>query len=372
MQVASKSHRIARRHNRSGTLGPWTLDTRINGRRLRRSLETDDATAAKERAAQIIDDSKNARWCTPHQAECCTLGQIIEMYRKFSSSRGRNGGVKPPTALGNEQAFMRVTSATGPNDTTPASILTPEHAQRWADSVITKYLDAENSDRQRQLAIRTASSTLAQARSLLNRHVLQAYREAGLIVPDCSVQWASAKTLPQMRLDYSPASDEVVAKTFAAIRNSTDTNLKRVFWLAVGCGLRAGEMHRVKRSDFQIVDGSPWIISDSLGKDGLPIRIPVLCWQELEINLPADGEIISGSKYEREESVFRRMSEMMKSIGWTSRKHTHELRAWAISQVAIKHGLDTASQFGRHKDPGLTKRYYGRYIQQRAITISTP
>jgi hypothetical protein len=43
-----------------------------------------------------------------------------------------------------------------------------------------------------------------------------------------------------------------------------------------------------------------------------------------------------------------------------------------ISKIAEEHGVGKASEWARHKDPGLTKRKYIRYLELKGVTVSLP
>jgi integrase len=238
---------------------------------------------------------------------------------------------------------------------------------------------AENEERQHQL-FRSANSTLRQARSLFSRDMLEYYeRHTTIRLPDISKFLAAPGFKGVGKLEYHAPADAIIAKTFAALEklgaadaSASDRNIFVACWCALGFGLRASEIAKVRRNWFTEIDGAVWLAGSELAKNKKypRVRAQLGAWQKLAPlvkDLAGEAFVIQGTDTERKEDVFRRVSEWMRGLGWQTQHHVHELRAWAGCQIAEKseRGLLDAQTFLRHAQYSTTEKFYGHHMKRR-------
>jgi integrase len=229
----------------------------------------------------------------------------------------------------------------------------------------------------------SGASVMRQAKGIFTKHLLEYYRIEGKLELDMkaiSAFKSGASFQGAFKNEYNPPDDATIARTFEALESSRDTHPDRYItcWLALGLGLRKGEIAGVRSDWFVTVDGLPCLeLRAVIQRDGteseatkngqIAPRIQVVngAWEKLEPRikaLPQGGHLISGDEVYRRDGNFREINRWLRAMGWQTQKAIHEMRAYAGCQVIMRDGIYKASQWMRHSSVAVTQKYYGRYL----------
>jgi integrase len=377
---------------------PWYLRASLNGKRLRRSLDTNIAAAAAARAvAEFIRPAKAGRWTHKKlRGGWPRVGSVLDVYSHLAA-----GLVGERTARDNRNALARMFAIVRGVEVRRGEFET------WIERVRGECVSAldgkfnrafaaawraargdglEGDARARALASaeRGGAAYLRCARSIFAEELLPHYADRGLQFPPQLEEWRKGRVFSPEPVPYAPVGDAVVKATVEAIeelRGAPDVesrNLYVAFWLIMGTGLRKGEATRVRWEHVINQDtprGPQWaVVMEALGKDGQALFAPVepTAWSRLEGLRRAEGWVFEGTQSERRQLVWRRLGRWMTEHGWTTRMKAHELRAWFISKVVERFGLDVGAALARHKDKRLTDQKYGRYVKLPGVVLDFP
>jgi integrase len=167
-----------------------------------------------------------------------------------------------------------------------------------------------------------------------------------------------------------------VRKTFAAVDRLArggriHQDIYKAVCLATGAGLRKSEISAARWGWFHEVDGQVVIrAAGFVTKNGSSLGTPMLrdWWVKLAAARPAgagpEDRVLTGGT----DKVFRRLSRLMRSLGWKTQKAAHEFRALVGCRVAEACGIESASLFLRHGAISTTQRFYGRYLKLRDLS----
>lgn len=159
---------------------------------------------------------------------------------------------------------------------------------------------------------------------------------------------------------YSAPDDAVVKRTFElfATDEHVGQNCYLAFWLALGAGLRRGEISNLQWQHIVVRVGQPWVCG-GVGKDGQRVEVPIqqAAWNAIAPYKRDTGFVIS----ERGLGWARRLSAHLASCGWTARKRLHELRAY-IGSLLYQVQPVAAMRFLRHKSIRTTEQFYVRHF----------
>jgi integrase len=346
---------------------PYYIRLMIKGRIYKKSLEVNSKQEAIDRAKVFVESVLTGKWKAVETLKvrrgASTLAQLLEVYRAIAKVQ--------PITLKNNQDAVRWIFRTVQGDYEPTHIpLTAfcgtlvsrfqQICQERAEAGGIETPDARREARER--ALRTSRSVIRQARSLFNRRhrMLDQYEARGLVIPrrhieefmSCRVEGRDRKP------EYFPPSDEVVQQAFAAIEDQKhQPKIYIAFWLAVGAGLRRGEIGRMRWEYIVERQGRAWI-SGSLGKDGERIEVPLQdrAAKALEPFRKPEGKCIEQESLE----WARKLNNWMESQGWSTEKKMHELRAYTGSLIYQQDPI-WAMMFLRHKSIKQTEGFYVRY-----------
>lgn len=378
---------IVRRSERAGT--KYTTRIRFQGKV--HQLTLCDTVEESFKAAVLARREIHAgRWQQFKEAttlrspvKYATLEDVRKAYLAFP---GGDKGIKLRTKTRNLQALDRFRAAAGGLSNLTDFTVAALSAWKWTKRELsTKQVDAEGQTR----ILRSAQSELLQARSVFSPEALSYYRERKqLNLPENIAAFVAEPGFNNITKDeYHAPSDQIIAATFAAIEQlvagtkpaelaSDARNMYLAFWLAIGFGLRASEIAKAQRKDFQEVDGDIFFRPEwrPKNKKTCEIGVQLDAWPRLLPYLPASPEAfaLSGTLTERSTDVFRRISTLFKTQGWQTTHHVHELRAWAGCQLAMHHpqGLLAAQAFLRHGSYNTTQQYYGHHIKVRMDKVA--
>lgn len=356
---------------------------RIKFRGKERFLTLADTKAESIRAAKLArKEIREGRWAEFRNSTQLRADHpktpLSELYKHY---RAYPGGLSAHTKEKNIQALDRILRVARPDaGALHIEDLTGDLLWNWKQEVL-KSSNLENEERGIQLR-RSANSNLRQARSLFAKHALEWFeREAKLHIPETIAGFCQESAFKRVaKLDYHAPADIVMGNTLQALEvlskredlSADELNLAKAAWLAIGFGLRAGEIGRAKNADFQRINGDVFFrpIWRAKNKRIPEIGVQLDAWKRLGPwveTQPADAYVLAGTDTERTSVVFRRLSDWMRGFGWQTTHHCHELRAWAGCQIAEKHtqGLLAAQAFMRHSSYGTTQKYYGHHLRLR-------
>lgn len=305
------------------------------------------------------------------------LADLIAAYEKAPDAPKR---ANAKTRSANVNAFKNFCATAGVTVADAGAEILGSARVVWDfKAAIEKKAGGEDEERRSQI-FRSANSTLRQARSLFSKDMLEHYeRHTALKLPDLGRFLAAPGFKGVPKDEYHAPPDTIVVKTFAELEklgapgaSESDRNIFIACWLALGFGLRASEIGKVRRNWFIAIDEVVWLAGTELAKNKkFPrVRAQLGAWDKLAPHiesLAGDAFVITGTDTERKEDVFRRVSTWMRSLGWETQHHIHELRAWAGCQIAEKspRGLLDAQTFLRHAQFSTTEKFYGHHMKRR-------
>lgn len=328
---------------------------------------------------------------TSLRTDCATtLGEIEAAYRLYQPA--------PPKVLATDtknkniyalRNFLRK-AGLEPKETLAITALTGELVYQWKQAILADCRDKSPEDATR--LCRSANSILIQARSIFadeSRTYLE--RAAKLKLPASLEKFRKETGFKQIsKTEYHAPTDLVIAKTFAhlaTLNPAANADFTRIdtrneflaCWLALGFGLRASEISQARKEDFQTVAGDvafrpPWFGKNK--KRTPEVLVQLNAWQHLGpalADVPDGAYILCGHETERTSDVFRRISGWMRSLGWATTHHIHELRAWAGSYIAdhaAGDGIRSAQIFLRHASYATTEKFYGHHRKQQLAKVS--
>lgn len=294
-----------------------------------------------------------------------SLSTIVDLYRQHSSLGRR-------TVKNNILSMLKIFERVRGHRVDTAKISLSEISARLvvefqAAAVIAYQAGAPPDDpsqrEAKERALRSSKSTVNQARCLFTRRgdtdMIDLYAQFGIAVPKsvqefmtCRVRGRSTKT------DYHIPGDTVIRSAFEEIElMKKDRHVYLAFWLAVGAGLRRKEIFYCRWEHCIEVDGCPWVVG-GIGKDGRQITVPIQmrAWEAMKPFRKQSGYVIE----QRSDRWARRLSRWMRTLGWSTKKTIHELRAYCGSLLYAKNPV-AAMYFLRHKSIAVTEKYYVRY-----------
>lgn len=374
-QHRGRRYRLFTRERAPGA--PLYLALRDRGRRRPRSLGTPIKTAAVEKARVIIDSVQSgnlqaARSLLQRNGQasglaCSTIGEVLSWCELTPL------GITERTASNYRNCtrlWLRRAGVADP-DGAPVDVLNEGTVRAFVRSVHarTAGLDQE-ATRQAQLS---ANSILHQSSCLFGPRFVGHMRDTGLMVPDMAGFRAAVKAY-RFRIggagDWHAPEDAVLLTTLRAWRSvrEEDWNVFAAMWLALSCGLRAGEIAQARWDWFKLRKGSIWLDTEARvkNKTGRILVEPVSpwFWQGYRWRGERSGRILEGDPNETGNEVFRRVSAFLSGCGWRTVKRTHALRAWAGARAFELRGIYGAQQFLRHSSVTVTERHYSHLIKK--------
>ena len=260
--------------------------------------------------------------------------------------------------------------------------LTASLVSDYADAT-TRAAVAENAGERRLLQMqRSANSTHAAACVLFTRKMRDRYPKHGITLPPCIAEFCAHPPFPDVDTEheYHEPADTIIRATLhdlETVQREKNPNLYCAVWLALGFGLRKGEIFGARRRNiypaagkmvFQLEEN--WVARRrrDLPKNyhNKPIQEANDAWAKLAPLLAGhapEDYITRGPHHSaRTEYVARDVSRWMRDLGWGTQKTLHAWRAYAIAQIVKSHGMKQASLWARHASILVTERSYGHFI----------
>jgi len=351
---------------------PWYLVGAVAGKRMQRSLDTNVADIARQRAISgIIEPALSGRWQVVHETKLkthfATVAEVVEAWRGLDLGAGEAHKRAAANAL------LNVLRKAGHEQPAPesAAILTGTTAGKFFDAVVRAAGD-EADQKSAARVKRSALSVFNQAKSVLQPSALLSYKRGGVNLPDVSEFIAEGdlrrKKFKGLRIQHDPPDWSLVARIVEAWPELGDWNEFAAVGLELAFGLRAGEVALARWDWFTVRDGAWWCWADAAVKNQSgEIHVPALnpFWSIFHARAvaagkwPGSGLVLEGHDTERGDAVFRRVSAWLRGLGWVKQKTNHGLRAYAGAEVAIRWGsLFTAQMWLRHESVTTTEKHY--------------
>lgn len=364
----------------------WYLQYQSGGKRVNRSTERRALADAKRWAslfldAQADDNQKaiEALVCRSSEAHCSRVSEILAWAERAPLPIAE---VTRRNYVNCLRLFLRKAG------------LDPERvsAAELSDSTVRAYARAVTSSlrgdqSETASAMRTANSVLHQGAALLSPRYVGHMTDAGLVLPDLEPFRAAVKqhSFRQCaKRDWDAPTPEVIEATLEAWRelgrSRSDPNVYTAIWLALSCGLRAGEIAQARWDWITQRDGHPVLDGQANVKNHsgrITVRPINPYWGEGTVVLAPAGRcgehgMLDGTSTECHEGVFRRVGKLLRDCGWRTQKTNHGLRALSGCWVAQKYGIYAAQQFLRHSSVLVTEQHYAAMLRDRSQTSPTP
>jgi integrase len=375
----------------------------FQGRRLCFTLRTGNKEAAARRARDIYNDlvtlgvdatvEKHRPEEEEKPPEPATIGQWVEAASKVFDGRPATfgnyarclrligGDILAVTKTKKRFAPGKANSSRARIDATPLSILTTEAVQGWRIRFVAK---ADKNPALQRTARISCNSLLRQARALFCKKMLKFI--SGLQHPD-PVPFADCEMFPRESMRYNSKVDPAVLIQKAQEELSlTDPEAFKVLLLAIGAGLRRGEIDKLLWRQIDLNTGVIRIEAteagalkseDSAGNvevdetfcsifRGFLARAsgPFM----IEAAAREAGEKEWGQQY-RCDAVFNRLNAWLRANGMDVAKPLHTLRKEAGSIIATQSGIHAASRFLRHADIQVTALHYADHKERVTVGI---
>ena len=370
----------------------YSIQIQFKGRRMAFTTGTGNKEAAARMAAGIYSDLLGLgieRTLAKHRAQAPKVEGIATIGEYLRAVQGVMG-VRPATfyAYGlhlcriagdilkmraARKAKVRTKRATRQAiEAQSLSIFTPEAVQAWRLAFVSR----SQGDARRARAARISSnSIIRQARSLFAPKVVKFLKTLCLPEP---LPFAGVEFFPRESMRYMSRIDAGVLMRQAReelAESNPDAFLAMV--LALGAGLRRGEIDRLLWRDVELAEGRIFVEESEYGalksvdsrgavdidKSTVEILRGFQATAKGQFVISAlkagEGEASRswGNRY-RCGTVFEKVNAWLRAHGVEGNKAIHTLRKEAGAIVATRDGIFAASQFLRHADIATTAAHY--------------
>lgn len=340
-----------------------------------------EPTLAKRRAQKQLDDAGAATigaWISAahkvFDGKPATFGGYARALRFVASEILAVSKTKKRYGRTQAKAYRRQV------DAAPLSILTPEAIQVWRIRYVKQA--GESPARQRSARI-SCNSALRQARALFSRKVMKFI--SGVTLPD-PLPFTGAEFYPRESMRYQSKLEPAVLLQLAREQLSEDPEAFKALLLALGAGLRRGEIDRLlwRQVDFnagvihvETTEAGGLKTEDSAGD--VPIDSAMISLLRgfrartqgqfvIEEGIGFTASRPWGQRY-RCEDVLYRLTQWLRKNGVEGAKPLHTLRKEAGSIIATKAGIHAASRFLRHADIQVTSMHYADHKERVTVDI---
>lgn len=227
--------------------GAWWIETVIRGKRIVRSLDTNIAAAAEQRAvAKFIEPAKAGLWSSVASGKLrnnfSNIGQLLRTYEELCV-----GKVAPSTVRNNVNSFRLVVRRGLGQDSLPEETLAAMPSSLLTGKLVADFEEwmakkAAIEGRDLESNKRSVQGYLRHARSLFKASALPRYGEKGVKLPDVT-EFMKRGVERGAKLMKMPPSDALLEKTFFAATNLRAADRPAyIAWLLGLCSLRRGEI----------------------------------------------------------------------------------------------------------------------------------
>ena len=404
--------RLFKPRNDRGDESPhYSMRIALKGRRMAFALGTGNKEAGAKRACGIYADlqklgtvatlAKHRTQKREIPVEAATVGVwILAAEKVFDGKPSTFGGyarclraivsdvlavAKTKKRFGRTQAKNYRRSI----DEIPLASLTPQALQAWRIQFVKRA--GANPMKQRAARI-SCNSMLRQARSLFSKKTVKFV--AGVAVPS-PLPFAGVEFYPRENMRYQSKIDPAaLIRTAQKELQATEPEVFKAMLLAIGAGLRRGEIDRLlwRQIDFdagvihvETTEAGGLKSAESSGDVEIDKTLATLlrglhakakgiyvieCGEE-EADKAKAKEPASrawGQRY-RADGVLNRLNGWLRANGVQSYKPLHTLRKEAGSMIATKSGIYAASRFLRHADIQVTSMHYADHKERVTVDM---
>lgn len=338
----------------------WRIKVRVpgTGQRVIRSLDTNQADIAAERARLVIDQVKGAKWegkLASDSPRLCLqkLKDAFLMIPLPSSSQTRQRCLY----------YLDRVLSYGPKT------LSRDTIKAFFDAYQAKASQLPQSEASSVMV--TANSMAGQAMCVFSPRAIECYRDLGLAVPDMGPirEAVAGRRFYGIQTDYDAPSDELVQKTINSASELSES-ARLALGLMLAFGLRKAEAAKAEWNWIKNLDGYVVIDGQTDVKNGtgrLFTRALDPYWTMFLKGKAKEGYVIIGNRRLRSEGVFEEIGRWMRKHGWQTVKSNHALRALYGGLVAMRFGIEEASRRLRHNQLTTTQRFYSHFLDMRKL-----
>lgn len=372
--------------------GPYYARFWANGKPWLRCTNTLDKREAERICRQLAKEAKAGRFKALDQTKAVqdrvsSVGELFASYQKHAA-----GDLKPKSlshAISSTRTVIRL--GLGRRDASNEEIdrlsLDVFNASLASQFKTAKIAEAGNENglelRSKQISANTCRLL---AHSVFKDDLRPLYKADGIVLPKSLEEFLKVKAFKVQKVTFRYPSDFVPRLREAAKRLKVDDpNCYRAYLLALGSGLRAGEIAAARWD---------WIEKDEAGNYGIRVQptadyagpkgkrervVPVEACvvqelEELRSTVPFPGNqvsahILEGNRSERLYRTFNRFGVWLKGLGWSERKKLHALRKIYGSLVAQQFGLYAAKECLGHADIQTTASFYVGQVDRPQVKI---
>lgn len=398
------AERIFKPVNANGAESPhWLMRVAFKGKRLGFGLRTGNKEAAARIARDIYNDlltlgvegtlAKHRPERQEEPSKAATIGAWIAAAEQVFDGRPATfgsyarslrliaGDILSVSKTKKRFASSKKSAYRAKIEEAPLDVLTPEAIQAWRIRFVGKAGKSPSLQRTKKIS---ANSLIRQARALFSKKMLKFI--TGIQHPN-PIPFDECEMFPRESMRYNSAIDPTVLFDAANQElSATDPDAFLVLLLAIGAGLRRGEIDKLlwRQVDFnggfiriEATEAGGLKSEDSAGS--VPIEeefVAVLRGYHAKGTGPfvvggTSGESESrdwGQQY-RCEPVFNRLNAWLRLNGVNASKPLHTLRKEAGSLIATKSGIHAASRFLRHADIQVTAMHYADHKERVTVGI---
>ncbi len=314
----------------------WCVRFQHKGKRTCRSLGTADYRLANQRAKQLVAAVRHKGWASalelPTSHGSLLLEEFLEQFQRSAVSRG----LRPRSIHAASENLRRIARDLGAKR---LADLTPQALQHWAQGWEFK-----------PVSLRAA---LKNAAAAFSKTSLQSLGMADLPNPFAK--------LVRPKVDREPFAAPPRAWIQGLMRQGMEElagEPRLAFVLALGCGLRWGEIISLNWEDVQ--PGSVRIAAEKAkGRRGRAIPIGKRVHEILEAGR-GQGAVIKGEPAE----VHKTLSDWLRAHGIKDAKPVHYLRKCFGSLAVADHGIFIGSKLLGHASIGITASTYAGQVDK--------
>jgi len=374
---------------------PYYCRIKCRGKTTERQLDTNVLAIAMTRAKDLKKALRGEKWeklseaLDPSKAirTICKLGDIFTAYRSVPL-------LEPKTTKDNIYSvgsiIKKVYGAGAEVEAMSATYLTGDLIKKYQEAVVAA---AGDDHIKRDTAMRTANSTLRQARSLFSKGRTNRFANIyeKLSMPDLNdfMQFPYLRATKKL---YSAPPPGLVEKTWeeSAKLKITAPNLYLAFLLGACAGLRRKEIAYARRSWFSartLGNGRRAVVVEVMteadfrpkGKRKRDIPVSPFVLDEImklrgellptDYIMPQEGTPRDGLETIRCQKTFAVFNKWMTGIGWETRMKLHELRKFFGALVAEQFGIYTAKEFLGHASVTTTEDSYSTMLNRKGNVV---
>ena len=344
-----------------------------NRRQIWKSLKTPNKAVAIARAKKEIDKGEKSDWqpaiAAPAALRTATLGEIL---KRFENPESR------PQLLISERSVAQYASALR---TLIETATAKAYSPTISSSILTEGLVRSfiSSARASGRPDHSINSHLTTARCVLSEKFSDIYD--GLHLPDLT----GFRIKKNFKGNKGEGFRDFARETVIEMERAAEQLwvIRDPVWIVYAMmsqlGLRNGEVERAKWSDFEertVFDAKGEASKIRLFRviaqyeEAIPGEIEVSdeLWEKISAYKTEQCEYVVPGKNKTERIIYcaRMINRFVERYIPDRPKKAYELRKWAGSVVATRHGIYAAQRFLRHRSVTTTERYYATYLSRNA------